>query len=94
MCSLRQVCLFALLLFALLCSLSSLHAGANGSVVLLDEGSDGTREARSSDLIVIIGPGASNPEENGVNRLGIVDVFTRLNVRSGPSTEYRIVGKL
>ena len=55
---------------------------------LTQDGEDGKAEEEAA-------PAPKKPEEDGVPAdLGVVDVYSRLNVRSGPGIENSIVGKL
>ena len=62
------------------------------TIILLHQGLQNGVSSQRPALIIII-PHNPNVQQNNIN-VGIVDVFTRLNVRSGPSTRYRIIGKL
>ncbi len=52
-------------------------------------------QALTYDAIDALTVGAAESAQVVENKsIGIVDVFSRLNVRNGPSTDYAILGKL
>ncbi len=62
------------------------------TILLLNQTTNGGQMGGQGTIIIVV-PNIHPQQQNNRN-VGIVDVFTRLNVRNGPSTSYRIIGKL
>ena len=63
------------------------------TILLLNQGTTGGLSPGQGTIIIIIPQNPGQQQQNNQN-VGIVDVFTRLNVRNGPSVRYQIIGKL